>query len=173
MPISRLGVANPAANTATTLYSPIYAAFVSVLVANKSTSTAVVPTVDIYVVPSGSSSVSQHGYIVANLQIGAGQAFETFKFAVNPGDVLWVKATTADISFSVNGTIQADDFTVGDFPVVFTNKTINGNVNTITVEKNNTATRPANAPVGYLRFNTEIDALEVRTSTGWKIVSAT
>jgi hypothetical protein len=171
MAITRLGVANPAANTPVSIYAVSYATLASVVVANKSTSTNVLPEVDIYVVPPGASQESQYAYIVKNLEIQAGQSFETFKFALNASDTLFVKSTTANVSFSVNGLIQADDYSAGDYPTVFTNKTINGNFNTITVEKNNTAARPANAPSGYLRFNTELDKLEVKNNSGtWNVL---
>jgi hypothetical protein len=171
MAITRLGVANPAANAATVLYSASYATLASVIVSNKSASTSVLPEVAIYVVPAGTSNVSQYGYIVANLQIQAGQSFETFKFAVNPSDVVYVLSTTADTSFSLNGIIQGDDYGAGDYPLTFTNKIINGNFNTITVEKNNTATRPVNAPIGYVRFNTELNKLEVKNNAGnWDVL---
>lgn len=173
MAIARLGVANPAANTATVLYAANYATLASVIVCNKSLSTSALPDIDIYVIPAGATSATQHGYIVANLEVSSGQSFETFKFAVNASDVIMVKSTTAETSFTLNGLIQADDFSAGDFPVTFRNKTISGNVNTITVEANTTATRPASAPNGYLRYNTETDTLEVKTPTGWKTVSAT
>jgi hypothetical protein len=171
MAITRLGVANPAANAATVLYSASYATLASVIVSNKSASTSVLPEVAIYVVPAGTSNVSQYGYIVANLEIQAGQSFETFKFAVNPSDVVYVLSTTVDTSFSLNGIIQGDDYGAGDYPLTFTNKIINGNFNTITVEKNNTATRPVNAPIGYVRFNTELNKLEVKNNAGnWDVL---
>lgn len=171
MAITRLGVANPAANTPSAIYSATYAALVSVVVANKSTSTAILPKVDIYIVPVGASQESQYAYIVKNLEIQSGQSFETFKFAINSSDVLYVNSTTADVSFSVNGLLQADSYSPGDYPIVFSNKTISGNLNTITVEKNNTASRPANAPVGYLRFNTELNKLEVKNnSSNWDVL---
>lgn len=172
MAITRLGVANPAANIATALYSASYATLASVIVSNKSASTSVLPKVDIYVVPSGTSQASQYGYIVANLEIQAGQSFETMKFAVNSADTVFIVSTTADTSFSINGIIQADDFGAGDYPMIFTNKTINGDSNTIYLESASTASRPATAQVGYLRYNTDYQALEVLTSVGWKTVSA-
>jgi plastocyanin len=166
MAITRLGVANPAANTPTIIYSVSYATLASVVVSNKSTSSAVLPKVDIYIVPSAASQESQFAYIIKNLEIQSGQSFETFKFALNTSDVLYVRSTTSEVSFSVNGLIQADDYGAGDFPLVFTNKTISGNFNNITLEKNNTSSRPANAPAGYVRFNTELDALEVKNNAG-------
>jgi plastocyanin len=159
-------VANPAANAPIAIYVANYSALVSIVASNKSTSTSVLPKVDIYVVPASAVSEAQYAYIVANLEIGSGQSFETFKFAVNATDSIYVKSTTANVSFSVNGIIQADDFSAGDFPVVFRNKTISGNFNNITLEANTTATRPVAAPAGYVRFNTELDALEVKNSAG-------
>ena len=171
MAITRLGVANPAANTPTNIYAASYATLVSVVAANKSVSTSVLPEVDIYIVPFGASIESQYAYVIKNLEIQSGQSFETFKFALNGTDTLYVKSTTAEVSFSVNGLLQADDYSAGDYPIVFTNKTINGNFNTITVEKNNTAARPASAPSGYLRFNTELDKLEVKNNSGtWNVL---
>lgn len=172
MPITRLGVSNPAANTAGSIYAASYATLASLVVSNKSTSTSILPKVDVYVVPANSNNPANYAYIVANLEIGAGQSFETFKFAVNAADTVYVKSTTANVSFSIYGIIQADDYSAGDFPIVFTNKTINGNFNTITLEANSTATRPVSAPNGYLRYNTETNVLEVKTPTGWKTVSA-
>jgi plastocyanin len=166
MAITRLGVANPAANTPVAIYSVSYATLASVVVANKSTSTSVLPEVDIYIVPAGASQDSQYAYIVKNLEIQSGQSFETFKFALNATDVLYVKSTTASVSFSVNGLLQADNYSPGDYPIVFSNKTISGNLNTITLEKNNTASRPVGATAGYVRFNTELDALEVKNNAG-------
>jgi hypothetical protein len=171
MAITRLGVANPAANSPSAIYAVSYATLASVVVSNKSTSTSVLPLVDIYIVPSGASQESQYAYIVKNLSLQAGQSFETFKFALNASDTLYVKATTASVSFSVNGLLQADSYSPGDYPIVFTNKTIDGNLNTITVEKNNTASRSATAPIGYLRFNTELNKLEVKNnSNNWDVI---
>ena len=172
MAITRLGVANPAANTPAAIYAVSYATLASVVVSNKSTSTNVLPEVDIYIVPAGTSQDSQYAYIVKNLEIQAGQSFETFKFALNTADTLYVKSTTANVSFSVNGLIQADDYSAGDYPIVFTNKTISGNLNTITLEANSTSTRPANAPNGYVRYNTETNYLEVKKPAGWENVGA-
>jgi hypothetical protein len=170
MAITRLGVANPAANSATAIYAASYSALVSIIVSNKSASTSVLPAIDIYVVPGGASNVSQYGYIVANLTVSAGQSFETFKFAINAADTVYVKSTTADVSFSISGIIQADDYSAGTFPITFTNKTISGNNNTLTLEANTTATRPANAPNGYVRYNTETNVLELKAPSGWQAV---
>jgi hypothetical protein len=128
--------------------------------------------VDIYVVPQGSSSASEYAYICANLVIGVGQSFETFKFALNPSDAIYVKSTIAGTSFSAFGLLQSEDVGPADLPAVFSNKTINGDNNTIYLESGATGARPVGAQVGYLRYNTDFNALEVLTASGWKTVSA-
>jgi plastocyanin len=171
MPINRLGSLNPVANAPVALYAATYSTLASVIVSNKSVSTSVIPKVDIYIVPLGASA-SNYGYIVANLAVGAGQSFETFKFAINATDTVFVQSSTADVSFSINGLIQPDDYSAGDYPTVFRNKTISGNFNTITLEANPTAARPASAPNGYVRFNTETENLEVKVTSGWEEVGS-
>jgi hypothetical protein len=53
-------------------------------------------------VPSG-ESLATAGYIVKNLSVSGGQSFETFKFALNAGDVIKILANTAFASFVVTG----------------------------------------------------------------------
>jgi hypothetical protein len=89
---------------------------------------------------------------------------------LNVADTLYVRSTTADVSFSVNGIIQSDDYSAASFPTTFTNKTISGNFNTLTLEANTTAARPAAAPNGYVRYNTETNLLELKTPSGWQAV---
>lgn len=60
----------------------------------------------------------------------------------------------------------------GDFPLVFRNKTIRGTNNTLYLDKGTTAARNPDAEVGYIRFNTETDAVEVKTAAGWKKITA-
>jgi hypothetical protein len=172
MPIIRLGVATPAANTPTQLASVLNSHFVSVVVANTTSQATPLCKVDIWVQPQGSSTASEYAYIASNLTIGVGQSFETFRFALNAQDSIYVKSTIAGTSFSAQGLLQSDDFSPGDLPLVFRNKTIRGINNTLYVDKGTTATRDAGAEVGYIRFNTDFDALEVKTSSGWKTITA-
>ena len=172
MAIIRLGVATPAANTATQLASVLNSHFVSVVVANTSSQVTPLCKVDIWVQPSGAATEAEYAYIAANLTIGVGQSFETFRFAVNPQDAVYVKSTIAGTSFSVQGILQSDDVGPGDLPLVFRNKTLRGVNNTLYVDKGTTAARNASAEVGYIRFNTDFDDLEVKTSSGWKIVGS-
>lgn len=172
MAITRLGVASPAANTAAQLISVLNSHLVSVVVANTSSQATPLCKVDIYVIPQGAASSSEYAHIAANLVVGVGQSFETFKFAVNPNDQIWVQSTVANTSFSCFGLLQSEDVGPSDLPAVFRNKTIRGINNLIYVDKGGTAQRDVSAEVGYIRFNTDFDALEVKTSTGWKTITA-
>ena len=170
MPITRLGLANPAANTLTTLVTASRGYVAAVIIANKNNQTVLS---SVYVVPTGGTYTdATSATIVKDLEIGAGQSFETFRFAVNAQDSIYVKSTIAGTSFSVYGILQADDVGPGDFPTVFRNKTIRGINNTLYVDKGTTAGRGSTAETGYIRFNTETDALEVKTAAGWKTITA-
>jgi hypothetical protein len=172
MPIIRLGVLTPAANTGQQLISVANSHLVSVVIANTSAQATPLCKVDIWVQPQGAGQVSEYAYIAANLTIGVGQSFETFRFALNAQDAIYVKSTVAGTSFSAYGLLQSDDVGPGDYPLVFSNKTLRGVNNTLYVDKGTTAGRNPNAEVGYIRFNTELDAVEVKTATGWKTITA-
>jgi hypothetical protein len=172
MPIIRLGVLTPAADTGQQLLSVANSHLASVVVANTSSQATPVCKVDIWVQPQGASQVSEYAYIVSNLTIGVGQSFETFKFALNAQDAIYVKSTVAGTSFSGYGLLQSDDVGPGDFPLVFRNKTLRGINNTLYVDKGPTAGRNASVETGYVRFNTETDSLEVKTDSGWKTITA-
>jgi hypothetical protein len=168
MPISRLGLVNPAANTDVLLYGATTSRFVSVTVANKSVTATPLLKVSIWIVPEGATIAAQYAYICFNLSVGLGQAFETFRFAVQNGDDIYVRATTANASFVMNGILQTDDANADSTVQTFANKTIRGVDNTLYLDKGTTAERDASAEVGYVRFNTEFDYLEVKTAaTDW------
>lgn len=170
MPIQRLGLVNPAANTDSTIATFTESYLVSVTAANKAVLATPVCKVYIWVVPSNATVEAQYAYIAHSLTIGVGQSFETFRFATNPGDTLRVRSTTANVSFSCNGIMQDDAVQPEDLTQTLTNKEIRGLYNTLYVDKGTTAERRASAEVGYVRFNTETDALEVKTAAGWKTV---
>lgn len=171
MPIIRLGVATPTANANTQLTAVSSAHLVSVIAANKSAQATPVCKVDIWVQPYGAATAAEYAYIASNLTIGVGQSFETFRFALNAQDSIYVKSTIADTSFSAYGMQQSDDFNPGDIPLVFRNKTIRGINNVIYPEVGSTSNRPVGVEIGYTRFNTDFDTLEVLTATGWKRVT--
>jgi hypothetical protein len=123
MPIIRLGVLTPAVTTGQQLISVASSHLVSVVVANTSSQATPLCKVDIWVQPQGANQESEYAYIASNLTIGVGQSFETFRFALNAQDAIYVKSSIAGTSFSAYGLLQADDVGPGDFPTVFRNKT--------------------------------------------------
>jgi hypothetical protein len=100
MPVKRLGTANPAANTAVVLTTSDVSGVASVIVANKG---AIAAQVTIYVDPFASGgNPANRAYIANALEVGVGQSFETFRFAIDVQDVIYVAASTEDCAFSTN-----------------------------------------------------------------------
>ena len=170
MPILRLGLSNPAANTDSVLYNANTNYLVSVVVANKAINATPVTKVSIWVVPPNAVQVSQYAYIASNLVVEVGQSFETFRFAINNGDTIYVRTSVAQTSFSINGVSQEDSVQPENIAQTLTNKVIRGDSNTLYLESGTTGQRPASAESGYVRFNTETENLEVKVSTGWEEV---
>jgi hypothetical protein len=174
MPIQRLGISNPSANADTSLAAFSSAHLVSVIVSNKSAVAVPACKVSIWVAPANAVIQQNFAYICYNLEIGVGQSFETFRFAVNSGDTLYVRSSTSSASFSCVGIAQEDSALPENVSQTLTNKEIRGLYNTIYVDKGITAERRESAEVGYVRFNTELNsgagALEQKTSQGWEIV---
>lgn len=170
MPITRLGIANPAANVDTALVSFTEPHMISVIASSKSATATPLTKVTIWVVPANAVLPVQYAYIAFNLNIGVGQSFETFRFAVNAGDTLYVKATVSTVSFSCSGIVQSDAGLPENISQTLTNKTILGEYNTLYLDKGTTAARPAGVSPGYVRYNTETDALEVKTPLEWEEV---
>jgi plastocyanin len=81
-----------------------------------------------------------------------------------------VRSTTDDTSFSIYGILQDDALQPASIPQTLTNKEIRGLYNTLYLDKGITADRRTSAEVGYVRFNTDFDQLEVRTNAGWEFV---
>lgn len=168
MAIVRLGAFTPAANTSYILYNATTSHLVSVIAANTLTAATTSATkVDIWVVPQGVSTPSGYAYIASNVEIGLGQAFETFRFGIVAGDTVLVKSTNAGTSFVVQGMSQDSEYSINNVPITFTNKIIRGNDNIIYPNVGTTAQRPADAEVGYWRYNTDLNYIEFKTPTGW------
>jgi hypothetical protein len=174
MPIQRLGISNPTGNTDTVLATFSDAHLVSVIVANRGVVAVPACKVSIWIAPANAVQQSNFAYIAFNLDIPIGASFETFRFAINPGDTLWVRSSTPNASFSCVGIAQEDSALPENLSQTFTNKEIRGLYNTIYVDAGPTADRRSTAEVGYIRFNTELNsgrgALEQKTTTGWEIV---
>jgi hypothetical protein len=100
MPVKRLGATTPLANTLTSLTVSDVTGVASVIVANKG---AIAAQVTIYLEPFDSGgNPDLRAYIVNNIVVDVGQSFETFRFAVNVGDTIYIQATTAQCAFSTN-----------------------------------------------------------------------
>jgi hypothetical protein len=168
--LSRLGLVNPNANINALLASFSAPHLVSVLVTNKAPTPTPITKITIWVVPANAAIEAQYAYISFNLEIGVGSSFETFRFAVNNGDQLYVRSTTASTSFSCTGVPQENAAFPENLAQVLTNKVIRGIDNTIYLDKGPTNQRPTNVESGYVRFNTETNFLEVRNATGWENV---
>jgi hypothetical protein len=172
MPITRLGIVNPAANTDSALVNFTGAHLVSVVAANKASVATPITKVTIWVVPANATVTSQYAYICSNLIIAVGQSFETFRFAVNAGDTLYVRSSTATASFFCSGIPQEDAVIPASLAQTFTNKVIRGVDNTVYLDSGTTAERRISAEAGYIRFNTETEAVEVKVASGWERVGS-
>lgn len=103
--IERLAVARLASatsySTGTTLFTSTDYYLVSVIATNTSATDA---EIYVYVVPSGSSETG-YGLIAYKLSVPAYNTYETFRFGVNPTDVVKV-AGPAGVAFYLQGIDQ-------------------------------------------------------------------
>ena len=103
MAISRLAISNPAQNTDTLLYTRTGSrdALASIIATNKSSDAA---TIRVWVVPSGQDATpANHATIAYESAVGGNDALETFRFPVTPNDKVYVRSSSADISFTLSG----------------------------------------------------------------------
>lgn len=105
MGVRRLAVSSPAANTNTNLYVANNQLLMSVIATNTASTSS---DIRIWVEPSGSSSSSQYAYMVYDIDVDAGNAYETFRFAVNQNDTIKVRTSQNGTSFVAYGIIQYD-----------------------------------------------------------------
>ena len=106
MALTRLGINQPAANTDTVLFTAVNPYLMSVIATNLSTSTAA--TIRVWVVPSGVVTPSGYAYLNYDIPVDAANTFETFRVAINPGDAVYVRSSTANVSFASYGLVQYD-----------------------------------------------------------------
>ncbi len=99
MAVRRVGIVNPLANTPGSFPASTLSGVASIVAANIGNSPALAT---IYIQPSGTVSSTDRVYLCSNLEIGVGQSFETFRFALSVGDVGWVQSTTSSVSFSLS-----------------------------------------------------------------------
>jgi hypothetical protein len=106
MAINRLALANPAASTDTLLYTSNRNALISIIATNKSASTAA--SVRIWVKPSGATLDSQYSYMTYDTTIPILNTLETFRFPIVDGDQVYVRSSTANVSFSLSGIYESN-----------------------------------------------------------------
>jgi hypothetical protein len=99
--LTRLGINHPAANTDTLLYTADGTYIVSVVASNISPDEQAL--VDIYLLPTGGA---YKGYLAGSLRLLSGNPYETFRVAMNPNDRIYVRSTTASVSFLTQGILQ-------------------------------------------------------------------
>ena len=103
MAISRLAVSNPAQNTDILLYTRTGSrdALASIIATNKSSDAA---TIRVWVVPSGQDATpANHATIAYNSAVGGNDSLETFRFPVTPNDKVYIRSSSADVSFTLSG----------------------------------------------------------------------
>lgn len=103
MAISRLATSNPAQDTSTLIYtrSGSRDALASIIATNKSSTPA---TIRVWVVPFGQDATpANHATIAYDTAVAGNNSLETFRFPVTPNDKVYVRASTADISFMLSG----------------------------------------------------------------------
>jgi hypothetical protein len=103
MAISRLAISNPAADTNTLLYTRTGSrdALTSIIATNKSATTA---TIRVWVVPFGQDSTpANHATIAYDSAVTGNNSLETFRFPVTPNDKVYIRSSSADVSFTLSG----------------------------------------------------------------------
>jgi hypothetical protein len=76
-------------------------ALASIIATNKSSTAA---TIRVWVVPSGQDSTpANHATIAYDSTVGGNNSLETFRFPVTPNDKVYIRASTADVSFTLSG----------------------------------------------------------------------
>lgn len=147
MAVRRLATFTPAANVTTNIVTSEITAVTSVIAANTGTADALV---DIYVKPTGSADiVANYSFVASGLTLGIGQSFETFRFAIEPGDVIVVKSSVAGVNFTVTSIYDTE-----------------GTAN-VTVS----AVSPGFPQIGDIWLDQSTDEFSVWNGTGWAMVA--
>jgi len=101
MAISRLAISNPSATTDTLLHTATRSSLASIIATNKASTVA---EVRVWIIPTGQDATPANwSYIAYDADITATNSLETFRFPVMTGDKIYVRSTTADVSFQIMG----------------------------------------------------------------------
>jgi hypothetical protein len=100
MPVKRLGTFTPNANISYLLTTSDIPGVCSVIVTNRGNISSLTT---VYIDPFNSGgNPSARAYIVNNLEVPAGNTYETFRFALELNDKIFVESSTSNVSFSAN-----------------------------------------------------------------------
>lgn len=147
MAVRRLATFTPAANTVTNIVTSEITAVASVIVTNTGTADTLV---DVYVKPTGAADIAaNYSYLASGLGLGISQSFETFRFAIEPGDVITVKSTVSNVNFTVTSIYETS-----------------GTAN-VTVS----AVAPGFPQVGDIWLDESTDEFSVWNGSGWAMVA--
>ena len=115
MAISRLAISNPAQDTDVLLYTRTGSrvALVSVIATNKSSDPA---TLSVWVVPElQDANPENHMTVARDTPVTGNNSLETFRFALEPEDKLYIRTNSGDLSVSLSGidntTVSGTEFT--------------------------------------------------------------
>jgi hypothetical protein len=76
-------------------------ALTSIIATNKSSTTA---TIRVWVVPFGQDSTpANHATIAYDSAVAGNNSLETFRFPVTPNDKVYIRSSSADVSFTLSG----------------------------------------------------------------------
>ena len=143
MAITRLAISNPAANTDTLMHTAVRSAVASVIATNKDTVSSII---SIWIVPSGQDATPANWvHIASNLSIEAGNSVETFRFPIVGSDKIYIRSSTANVSFSLNALYEA-----------------NGTSN-ITAQ----STAPASPQIGDVWVDTDDNSVNFWSGSAW------
>ena len=100
MAVARFAVNKPVANTDTLLFTIERTALTSLVAVNTSGFT----NISGWIVPAGEDANPENWiYYIEEIGLTSRNTFETFRIAVNVGDKIYVKSTTGEVTFFING----------------------------------------------------------------------
>lgn len=128
MSIQKLGQAlNPAINESQRIFASADNYLASMIVTNKDNNNSSEAT--ILLIPFGVTDPEGYIYIIKDISIDPSNALETHRFAIDPGDQLYVKSNTGTLNFILTGIRQTTY--KSSLEQTFYNKTISGEFNTV------------------------------------------
>lgn len=106
MAITRLAISNPSANTDILMHTAVRSAVASVIATNKGSVSA---NISVWIIPSGQDANSSAWmHIASAVTMDAGNSMETFRFPLVGSDKIYIRSTTANVSFSLNALYETN-----------------------------------------------------------------